>query len=405
MFENIQIEHGNFSVDVLDGSGFYTIDHEDNKLIKKTSSGTLVSSNFLDTDISKVYSLEYDGVNFWTLEKTGTIGFTIRRLELGSDSLVRTTLIRSYTSDAINSYDVYSMALEWYSDSLDNVLTSGATSFDVNDGSVIRAGDIITIGPSTATGFEGNTDTMNVTSVVGSTVTVSPAISTNFSPNDPLFFTRNVFVFSDTAPANPNSGAVYKFNVHTGGLLSSNSSNLFFNVRAATFFKDYVMFLRGSEIIWYNPISQKIFKTQAVDNLNESRTDYITTYDLTGYSDTIYRLEDKRVYLDSGSYTTEEWDELNYNTSITVPQVYFVIVKATPEILQKSVSGYTPESEIFAQVLDQFKTPVFGKTVDFSVSTGLVSPAQDTTDANGVARTTYTGTSSPGEVEITASVS
>lgn len=404
-FENVQFEHGNMAISI-DGTEFYTIDHVNGKLISKTSSGSLIFSNFLDTSVTEVVSLNYDGAYFWSLERSGNVGFRVRKWLIGSDGLVRVQEEFSFSSDAINNFDCYTMAVEFYSDSLDGPVPTGTSTFDVNDGSEIRVGDRITIGPSTAGGFSGETFETDVVGKSGTTVTISPATTVGFNSGNDLFFTRNFFVFSDSSQGNAQVGGLYKFDTN-GNLVSVDSSNLYKFVRASTFFQNYVMFVRGGEVIWLNPDTQAIFKSQAIDNLDETRSTHRTTYDLAGFSNTLYRLEKERVTFDSGddTYDTEVWADYNFNTSSTVPEVYFVAVKAEPPVIHRSVTGLTPESRITVQVLDQFRTPVFNQSVSLSSTKGSLSPISGTTDADGIVTSTYTASTDIGEVVIEADVS
>jgi len=199
------------------------------------------------------------------------------------------------------------------------------------------------------------------------TITVFPALTKTFSPDDPVHFTRNFFVFSDTAPSNL-PGALYKFRAKDSFPLALNVSNMFNLVRATTFFKNKLMFVRGGEIIWFNPDSQTIFKSQAIDNLDEDRGEYHAAFDLAGFSDEIYRLEQKKTTYNVSleKWETANWSPLfNYNTSSVVPEVYFVAVKAEPPLLHRFDDGIAIDdltSLITVIVLDQFRTPVKSTT-------------------------------------------
>ena len=405
-YENIQIQHGNFTID-RSGSAFYTVDHENVKLIKKDSSGNVIFSFFLATLVLEVQSLQFDGYYFWTLEKQGTSGFRVRKWEIGLDDLVRVVDEHSFISGAVNQYDVNALAVEFYSDTLDNIETAGTTTFDVVDGSVIRVGDEIVVGPSTAVGFEGlYSQTIVINKVGDYTVTVSPALDVTFNPNDEIYFTRSFFVFSDTGPAGQD-GALYKFRHNDGFFLSLNSGNVFAGVRATTFFSGKLLFVRAGEVIWLNPDSQNIYRSQAIDNSNESRGEYHTTFDLAGHSNTLYRLEQQHVYYDD-TWKTETWTPVyNYNESGIIPEVYFVAAKAEPPLLHKyeaSVDSEDLESDITVTVLDQFRTPLYKRGVDLISDGGSLSSVQEITDENGQIRAVYTANSSVGEVTVTVKV-
>jgi hypothetical protein len=388
------------------------MNHEAETLIKKNSSGAIIQTHNLDlgtAQIDEVLSLQFDGYYYWSLEKPVSTGFRLRKWEIGTDTLVRVVTEQFFASDSINKYDVNALAVEHYSDSLDNQETPGTVVFDVNDGSVIRPGDDIIIGPSTATGFVGEYHFTSVIGKVGTQITVDVPIGITFNANDPIVFTRDLFAFSDTGPGN-TLGALYKFRASDWFPLSVDVSGLYTEVRAATFFQSKVMFVRGNEVVWLNPDSLDIFKSQAITNSTEDRAGVIETFDLDGYANDIYRLEQKRVYLDGGDWATEEWAPFyNYNTSGIVPEVFFVALKAQPQILHRA--GGTPpvpaedlDSVITVTVLDQFRTPVFNRVVDFTSTHGPLSSLQETTNADGQAFTKYTANTAEAEVTITATV-
>ena len=404
-FENVRVKYGNLAIDFVDGTGFYTFDHEQGILLKKGSDASVIATFVADATFTEIYALEHDGIYLWSLEKSGTSGFTIRKWRLES-GLARLVFARSYVIDSSNQFDVYAMALEHYKDTLSNQLISGSSTIPVTDGDIFRTGDRISIGPSTAVGFEDDVNEATVISVVGNILNVTTPVSSNFSPNDPIYFSRSVFVFNDRGPTSSKPGSVYKYGAVSGNLLSVNSDGIFYGIRAATFFRDSVMFVKGGEIIWLDPDDQGIDRSQAIDNLVENRTFHYNATDLTGFGDTIYRLEDRKVSLSAGTYSTETWTgEFNYNTSSVVPEIYFVSVKAEPLIIHRAVSGLIPTSTITVQVLDQFKTPVFNRLVELTSTGGSLSPSSATTDANGVITSTYTANSTKGQVQVEASVS
>lgn len=408
-FENIQIEHGNFTIGAS-GASFFTMDHEADSLIEKTSTGTVVFTYLLNTPVIEVQSLQFDGVFFWSLEKQGTAGFRVRKWLISDANVVELQDEFSFASNIVNNYDVNAMAVESYQDSLDNQETVGQTSFGLVDGENIIVGDELVIGPSTAVGFEGEFSTTTVINKPDSTsVVVSPALDKTFSSGDAVHYTRSFFVFSDTAPGNL-PGALYKFRWDDGSFLSLNVSNMFNGVRAATFFQNNLLFVRAGEVIWLNPDSQNIFRSQAIDNQTEDRAGYHTTFDLAGFSNTLYRLEQRKTFFNAGqnSWDTENWSPLyNYNTSSIVPEIYFVAVKADPPILhtfKATIPASELESEITVTVLDQFRTPVSNRTVDLSSTGGPLSSVQEVTDVNGQVRVVYTADSTVGNVIITADV-
>lgn len=408
-FENIAINFRNFTIDVLDGSGFYTMDHTNNKLTKKSSAGTLISDNFLNSSVSEVYSLSYDGAYFWTLERTGINAALIKKWEIGTDTIVRVLATYSLAPDAVNKFDSYSMAVEFYRDTFSSAGTLGTSTFSVTDGSILRVGDTLSLGPSTAVGYTGARNRVSVISKVGNNLTVSPALTSQFNATDPIYFSRSIFLFSDASASGLNVGCVYQLNVSTGAILAVDINQMYGKVRASTFFKNKLMFLRGSEVIWLTPETFRIFKSQAIDNLDATRGSYQTTYALTGFSDTLYRLEREKITYNSGTdtYITNSWATYNYNSNSTISEIFFVALKADQPIIHKAGTGIspTPTSNLTVEVLDQFKVPLFNKFVQLTSTGGSVSPIQGNTDTNGKFLSTYTADTSIGQIKLTATVS
>lgn len=404
VYENIKIFTSNLAVG-RDGSEFYTMDHETNQLIKKQQDGTVIFSHFLDTLIGEVESLEFDGVHFWSLERQGISGCRVRKWLIDTeDDLCKMQEEFSYTSDSTNSYDTYALAVEHYRETLGIDLSVGEDTTTVEDGEIIKVGDRIIIGPSTAVGYEGMFFSASVSAKTDLDITLSSPSDVLFSPGDEIYFTRSFFIFSDLGPSG-SSGALYKYNAFNGVALAVDSSNLYNLVRGATFFKNKVMFVRGGDVVWLSPETFDIFRFQAIDNLNQQRTEYLECLDLAGFSNTLYRLETAHVFLEDGEYGVEEWgNQRNYNTSSVIPEVYFVGVKVEPPILHRAVAGLTPTSNVVVQVLDQFRTPVIDRPVSLSSDSGSVSPTSGNTDAEGQFFSVYTASTAVGQVTIVADV-
>ena len=158
--------------------------------------------------------------------------------------------------------------------------------------------------------------------------------------------------------------------------------------------------------------------TEVLDGLqSQGINEYITTsgtyqrtYDLAGQSDIVYRLNKEHFEYNE---TFDRWDEhswdplFNYNESPTTAEIFSVALKIQPQVLHRyhpTVSG-TLESEVVVTVLDQFRTPVFNKTVMLSSDLGgTIAPTQANTDTNGQIRATYTANSVIGDITVTAEV-
>lgn len=403
-YTNIQTAVGNFTID-FDGI-FYSMDHNIGQLVTKNpTTGATTGAFVLDTPIIEVQSLQFDGYYFWSLERQGTSGFRVRKWE-AKNGVASKVSEYAYTSLSTH-YDVHAMCVEAYVDSLQGAALFGTNTFTVADGQSILPGDELVIGPSSGNEYSFN----RVATKVGNVITTTTNLTATIDTGSRITFSRYFYAFSDRDPSGP-AAKLYSFRTDNGNPQLSNSTNMYDGVRAATFFKNKIMFVKGGEIIWLSPESpESIYRSQGMNEVLTVSGTYQQAFDLAGKSETIYRLNQEHIYYND---TFDRWEEhdwrplFNYNESSVTPYTFQVAVKVEPQILHRyhvTITG-TLESDIVVTVLDQFRTPVFNEPVNITTAGGggAIVPTFGNTDINGQVRAKYTASSTVGEIDIIATV-
>jgi hypothetical protein len=406
-YENVDLTYPNMTGDLNNGY-FYSFNNGSELLMKVSKSdGSIISSYPVGAPITPVYCVQFDGVHYWTLERQ-TNGFIISRWLINSGILSQQSSF-SFVNDAMLNYDAYSFCVDSYRDSLTSSVSVGATLIPVNNVDTFNIGDSIFIGPSTAAGFSGEVEKVVVSGKSGNSLIISSGTIRAFSSTDSVCAIRYFYVFNRYAPFDTSRGAILRYKWNTGKLFGVSSNLAVGGVRASCFYGGEVVFVMGNEVIFVNPTTLGIVRHMAIDNLDTDRGSILTTYALWGYSNVLYALRDKYVYYDDDNdeWLDEGWsEEYSYVQISTLPYVYFIELKANPMIVHAvSEPGIpTAEVDLTLTVLDQYRTPIPGETVQFTSSIGSVSPVSDTTDSNGQVTAVYSGTSASAEVEIKATV-
>jgi hypothetical protein len=403
-YENVRFTAPNIAGDRTN-SYFYNV--SGGILYKKNKvSGSTVSTYPSNFPLSSVSSLQFDGVYYWTLERQ-TGGFLIRKWEIVNGILTQRSIF-SFVSDAMIQYDAYSFVV----DSINTVLTTdaliGSNSIEVSDTSEFNVGDTVVLGPST---YSGYTDKVYSAVVVGKDsnhLYFSSAIGASFSTGNGVYCSRYFYVFNKYSPFDTSRGSLLRYEFDTGTLSSFFSGSIFSDVKASCFYGGKILFVKGNEVVFVNSGSMVLYKHMAVDNLDADRATTIVIYGLVAYSDVLYRLQNKYVFystIDGWDY--EDWDtQYNYTTSSLLSQVYFIELTANPDMIHSVAPPYiaSSTSNITVLVLDQYRTPMVGKTVNLTTSIGSITPTTGTTDTNGELTAVYSGTSSEAVAEIKATV-
>ena len=374
---------------------------------KNKVNGNVVSLFPANFTLGTVHSLQFDGVYYWTLERQ-TSGVLIRKWEIVSGILVQRSIF-SYVSDAMIDYDAYSFSVDYVNTTLSAVAYIGSSTVPVIDSSIFNVGDEVVLGPST---YSGYTDKKHIGTIVSKDATniyLDVPLSYTFNVGNGVYCSRYFYLFNKYAPFTTSMGSLLRFNASSGVLTSFSSGTIFSDVKASCFYNDKILFVKGNELIYLSNGTMFLYRHMAIDNLGSDRATTLNTYAIVAHSDVLYSLRDRYVFYDSG---VDEWDEevwssqYNYVSSSLLSQVYFIEVKATPDIIHVvSPPGVpTSTSDITIHVLDQYRVPLSGKTVNLSTDEGTVVPITGVTDSNGEITAVYNGTTTEKMVEITATV-
>jgi len=450
--ENIRVADPNFTTD---GDYFYSLHESSQTLQVKSDDGTTAFNYPCDTAITNtVNSLERDGVYFWSLEdKTGG-GLIIRKWAIDSFLLKQQTAY-TLTDGGGHTYSSSDMAIEHYELSVgDNNNGSGGYTYGlsevkISDTSMLSPGDVLTfVKRRTLTQNRYSSsyiETAVVDSVASSTnVVLTGAMSgdpysdgkgfrgpsATFSGDDPappdlVYVTKYIWLINDNAPNNPGTGALYKISASNGSNIVQYSGTQYNSIKGASFYtkystsgthpykynttidsdQQYLLFVKGSSLLFYNVDSLNVDKSLALDNV---KSDLVSVWDvhdiaIAGYEPyvSLYRLQLGTTY--GSPESDENWSVYSYEKTLLARVVHSISVVASPTILPADGSS---SSDLTAVVRDQYNNPVASKTVNWSDDSGesRVSPSSSLTDAFGRASATYTAGSTEDDVKITAAV-
>jgi len=401
--ENIRAEDGNVCTDRTHSRVATFSTDEQAVLEKNKSTGAVEVSWPTDTLFTDVFSLEFDGYYWWTLERQdGAI--TVRKWEKDSGIFAKLVTTYSFSSEPVLPIDAQSMAIEYNTTTVDIPAGPAVNILSVDDASNFILGDDLVIGPSTAGGYTDNYDKVTITNIDDNDIHFSPALSNRFNSGNAIYSPRAIWVVNDGGDVEDN-GSLIKYSAKTGALLAVDYHTLYKNVSAATYYQGKLLFVKGNQVFWVTPSSFSLFKVMAIDNLRSDRSSLSTVYDLYGYGDFIYRLQREATHMPSLSWITETWSTYNLVSSTTVPEVYMIAVSVDRSVMHAVSPPVVPSnsSQVICYVYDQYFTPVFGKTVDFSADKGSLTSIQEVTDTNGFCTTVYNADTSLGLVTVTAS--
>jgi hypothetical protein len=414
-YENIQVAYPNFTGE--DGY-FYNFDHNQDNLVVKTDDGNVAFTYPLDTALSnEVESLEFDGFNFWTLENAGS-QIIFRRWQIQNYICVlQNTFIKN--DDASHNYDSNAFTVEHYHFQFSAPETIGQTTLSVDDPEAIVAdistkvssGNTVRLGPSTASGHEGEWEEFSVVSAGAGTINVSPGITHNYEAGDPIHVYKYIWAFNNYNGV-ASEGALYKFDAYTGSFITKFGGNEYDNITACTFAVieegltskvNSLAYVRGSNMLFKDVESATLenYGSMAMDNIESDDITIIPVYDLVIDGKNVYRLQRKATYY--GSTTTFADSAYSYQLATVTPFIHSISLQAAPAVIPADAGVST--SAITAVVKSQFLLPISGKLVTFSEDNAngyLTGTNPDLTDADGIATITYHSGTDATEVTITA---
>lgn len=353
-YENIRLSKPNMAVH--DGY-FYMMDETRNVLFQKLDDGETAFVYPLSHDLGGVVSsLEFDGINFWTMQ-TITDGVSIKRWKL-----------ENYTCNLLDTFNFSpgyvssAFTTEHYHDTLaSGVNTNDYTILLTDYTDTIVSGSQLTLGPD-ATGL--NYEDVDVVAVSGSNIILSSGVLFNYPENSNVNFYTNLWVFNSTG-----DGTLHKINARTGDVLDNYTSGTEYdNITACTFFKargvksspvDSLIYVKGTTLKYLNVDDMTLYGIMTIDNSIPSPPETLVVYDLALEDINIYRLQIKARYFG----TNHTWATYNYVLSTTRRFVDTINVSVYPVILPANAIN---TSKVTAIVNDQYGDGVWEKPVYFT---------------------------------------
>ncbi len=421
------------------GGYFYSFDEATDTMVQKTDDGTLAFSYPLDTPITReIISLEYDGESFWTQEHltaTASDGFKIQRWVIENFVMILQDTF-TFSTNATDTFESNAMTLENYEATLStgadiNTSILFANTFSTDVFAQLTPGTKMFIGPSNRAGFEGQSESVIVSSTLtdgSGKINLTAPLSTSFSSGDTIVFSKNIWFFNENFLKTAGVGALYKVSSLGGSVLGRTLGGAFLGVNGTTFAdlaKDGGIFPSGGALAVHNKPSFLIFiRTNSLlfidvldsnlttelssiqNNLNIATTTAFDVFDLAQEGDTIFRLQEE-----FNIAASESTNPFNYQLATFDPFPTAIALTAVPAILPASAGAAT--SIITATVTDQYLLPFVTSplsTITFAGGSGGtgsgLSPLGplSITSPNGTATTTYTSGTTAGLITISATV-
>jgi len=432
MVQNIRLVHPNVT---RDGPYFYTFDHQSDNLFQKADDGTIAFAYPLDVPLSnQIKSLEFDGESFWTLEwindSDASEGYRIRRWII-QDFVMFLQQTFTKSTNATDIFESSCFALEKYEGT---VVANGAENLNVvnvtfsGDADVfnlLTPGTPLFLGPSTKTGFIGQTQRVIVNSITApNIVTLTAPKTVGFNSSDKVRFSKNLWVFNEHYLTNQDVGGLYKLNALDGSVIQRDgpsgsylgvNSAIFHDVQSFTagsplfsFNGRYLMFIRTANLLFIDILDPQLtVQLSSVQNIiSPGTTEIYTVYDLAAEDNTLFRLQNK--FNIAGAESSE--GTFNYQLATFRPFPTAIALTAVEPVLPAGNGVAT--STITATVTDQYAQPFVtspASTITFSTTGGGTgSSLSDTSpialDSDGQASVTYTTGTSVGLVTIDAVV-
>jgi len=348
------IKFGKANMTISDGY-FYMMDDVTDVLYQKLADGATAFVYPLGTVLSSaVTSLEFDGVNFWSMENI-TGGVAIKRWQLNNALCILKSTFNftpSFTSDTFT--------VEHYHDTLTSGVIAGENIIHLNDyTSLVASGSLLTLGPSISGSYS---EEAIVTSISGLDITLSSGVIYNYSVGDTVNFYKNLWIFNSSG-----NGTLHKINALTGSGITTYSGTEYDNITACTFYKvdgvetspvDALAYLKDVNLKFLDVNTMILYGTMTIDNFIPPSTT-IAVYDMAIDDVNIYRLQLQGRYYE----TTYTWTTYNYVLSTTRRFIDYINVSAYPIILPNNATNV---SEITALVNDQYGEGVWEKPVYFT---------------------------------------
>jgi len=397
-YENIRITFPSFTI--KEGT-FLFFNHVNNILYQKNTKGSVIFTYPLDTVLgSEVLSTKCDGTNFWTIQQ-GSTSFdrVLKKWRIENYFCVLKDTISLNSATSIYNYAINSFVLEAFPTSLASPIVPGSSSISLNDfNTQVIPGTVITVGPN----LDGLYEEVTVTGTLSNnTYGLDFYTKYNHTLDEPVTFVNNIWFFN-----NYNykilQGSLYKFNLQDRSINKVLLDNNFSNIDASTFYRDgsnnYIIFVLGTVLKFFDISSLTIVKSMLLDNIKADNVTINSIREIEVEGDTLYRLQNNMTYY--GVNTTQS--TYNYQCSTLRSFVDSVTMDIYPKILPSDGMSTVLLSAV---VQDQYSFPAQFKVVRFFDSDGelgFITIKEPLTNLSGLAKSYYRSGVVPQSVTITA---
>ncbi len=281
---NISIRKSNFTVH---NGYFYTFDEDQDALLQKTDDGNTAFSYPLDTLLThQIDSLEYDGVYLWTMEEEiDTVPdpdektYYIKRWHI-ENYITKLQQTITIATGGSHIYSANCFTIEHYHTKLTTTVSGGETTIYIDDYSnnpnVIEDA-ILHLGPNE----DGEEEEILVTGTVFGGVTLDTPIINPYDAEEDINFHRRLWLFNNYNGTDNTTGALYKFDSHTGNYISKYPGGAYKSITACTFYKinsfqdlgekDMLMYAKGTNTLFVN-VEEDLKTLYDADTVNDTFT-------------------------------------------------------------------------------------------------------------------------------------
>jgi len=329
---------------------FYTFDVDVDALVIEVDNGNYAYTYPLDTVLYKpVVSMEYDGINFWSLqplyldgddEQKPSTSMVIKRWRV-ENYICKLKQTFNFEANSSHKYNADAFTVEHYHTTLSKNASQGDTVLYLNkyyNNIFLIEGATLFIGPNAL----GKSEEVVVDSVLYGGVRLTSSLQHDYAQNTSILFHKHLFMFNNYNGSDETSGALYKFDSHSGFFKEKYGSGVYKDVKAATFttidiFKDVgevdaLLYLKGPSILFLD-----------VSTINKTYVEG-STYD-DEFTGTNGSLPDSNKWVTlSGSLTINNNTLRSYSTSETNNTI--ISKYYTDDYFEVTVSGSIIDSNI-----------------------------------------------------------
>ena len=375
---------------------FYNFLHDDDMLLMVCDDGKIAFTYPFDTVLSddeEVVSAEWDGNNWWTLQRNSILSdsLIIRRWSL-DNYICKEAQTINLNADVSHKYDSYAFSVEHYHATITGSLHSpGSTTIYIDSGygSLMSTGMTVTLKNST-----GGKENIEIHDAGDGWVELADPTTYGYVSNDTIEWYTNIWLLNNYSGIDDSTGALYKINAYLGSYVTHYAGGAYKDIKCCTFcnitlpdigYVNTFIYLKYRNLLFVDVTGTSSLPYYGSMVLDWSDTDPIV--DMAIENDNMYFL-----------YNTD------YTLATLTSYIHSIALAASPAIIPANEVSTTT---ISAVVKDQFNAPVAGRLVTFSEDDDkgeLLGTNPANTDIDGRATIIYRSGDAARNVTITVAV-